>query len=390
MHKLAIVTTHPIQYFAPWFKLLAREKDVTLKVFYTWSQSQAGSKYDPGFRKVIEWDIPLLDGYNYEFVHNTAKDPGSHHYNGIINPTLNSKIENFQPDAIMVIGWPFKSHFACMRYFKGKVPVLFRGDSTLLDETPGLKKLKRRVLLRYVYSFVDYALYVGTNNKNYYLVHGLKERQLFFVPHAIDNNRFGNNTAEFTEKANDWKNKLGINNDHIVILFAGKLEPKKHPDFILQLAETLPSEKYRFILVGNGPLEDFLKEKGKKDKRILFLDFQNQQTMPVIYHMADVFILPSKGPEETWGLAINEAMACGRAVMASTKTGCAVDLIVPGKNGYIINEDVSEAAFRIEEMRKNNLFEAMGKESKKLIQSYSFSAIVKNTVLFLNKLYHRA
>src|SRR5579875_1397644 len=200
MKKLAIIATHPVQYNAPWFRLLAQKTSLQIKVFYTWSQSSQGAKYDPGFGKTIEWDVPLLEGYEYVFVDNIAKDPGSHHFKGVNNPTIIKDIEQWQPDALLVIGWSYKSHLACMRYFKGRVPVLFRGDSTLLDEKPGIKRWMRRLFLTYVYSFVDHALYVGTNNKNYFLAHGLKERQLHFVPHAIDNNRFGN-AAAYYEKA---------------------------------------------------------------------------------------------------------------------------------------------------------------------------------------------
>ena len=79
MKKIAIVTTHPIQYYAPLFKLLSMEKEFEVKVFYTWSQSQS-EKYDPGFGKTIEWDIPLLDGYDFEFIENVSKDPGTNHF----------------------------------------------------------------------------------------------------------------------------------------------------------------------------------------------------------------------------------------------------------------------------------------------------------------------
>ena len=61
--KIAIVTSHPIQYYAPLFRLLA--KKVELKVFYTWGK-EALVKFDPGFGKKVEWDIPLLDGYEYQ------------------------------------------------------------------------------------------------------------------------------------------------------------------------------------------------------------------------------------------------------------------------------------------------------------------------------------
>ena len=83
--KLAIVSTHPIQYNAPFFRRLAQEPEIDLHVFYTWEQAASGPKFDPGFVRAVEWDIPLLEGYEYNFVKNTASEPCSHHYKGIIN-----------------------------------------------------------------------------------------------------------------------------------------------------------------------------------------------------------------------------------------------------------------------------------------------------------------
>lgn len=79
-NRLAIILSHPIQYYSPLFKCLSERKVVEIKVFYTWGQSVNGKKYDHGFGKAIEWDIPLLDRYDYEFLENVSKDPGSHHF----------------------------------------------------------------------------------------------------------------------------------------------------------------------------------------------------------------------------------------------------------------------------------------------------------------------
>ena len=47
-----------------------------------------------------------------------------------------------------------------------------------------------------------------------------------------------------------------------------------------------------------------------------------------------MLVLPSH--EEVWGLTINEAMASGLPVITTYATGAAPDLIISGKNGYII------------------------------------------------------
>lgn len=343
--RLLIVTSHPIQYNAPLFKLLAEIGSIDLKVFYTWSQSEEGRLYDPGFAKHREWDIPLLEGYNYEFVENISKNPGSHHFWGIINPDLINRIKEYKPDRILVYGWSFHSHLKVLRYFKNKIPIFFRGDSTLLDnvQISFLKKSIRKLFLKWIYQHIDKAFYVGQANKQYFLANGLKENQLIFAPHSIDNRRFSENNEYYEEQALLWRRELGIPDQSIVFLFAGKLEAKKNPLLLITAFQSYSNDNIRLIILGNGGLEKELKEKAKSDPRIIFIDFQNQSRMPVVYRLGDVFVLPSKGPGETWGLSVNEAMACGRPTIVSDACGCEKDLIIHGKTGYsFMSDNLSE------------------------------------------------
>ena len=336
MKKLAIIITHPIQYYTPFFKLLHERKKIAIKVFYTWGTDALGHKYDPGFGKMVEWDIPLLSGYEYEFIENTSIDQGSHHFKGIINPALVKKINEYDPDALLVYGWSFRSHLKVLRHFKNKIPVYFRGDSTLLDESPNfsLKKFFRRFFLKWVYSYVDIAFYPGTRSKDYFIVHGLKEMQLVFAPHAVDNNKFS-----YSDKIEmdvlRWKKELGINENNIVFLFAGKFQQKKGSVNLINAFKRIEDKHSHLVFVGNGILEKEMKDLANGNSNIHFLPFQNQSKMPVVYHLCDVFVLPSIGPAETWGLAVNEAMSAGKAILASDKVGCAVDLVKDKMNGYI-------------------------------------------------------
>lgn len=375
--KLAIVTTHPIQYYAPLFKMLAKRGVISIKVFYTWSQSQQGAKYDPGFGKSIEWDIPLLEGYDYTFVNNTSSKPGTHHFTGIINPTLNTEVKEWKPDALLVIGWSFKSHFQSMRYFHKKIPILFRGDSTLLAEKWGLRKIIRTIFLRWVYRHIDYALYVGTNNKLYYLRHGLKERQLIFAPHAVDNERFFDRDNIYSKRSLEWRNSLGINNTDVVFLYAGKLEYKKNPGLLIRAFIQIQPPKIHLIILGNGPLEKRLKNKYEGINNLHFIDFQNQSQMTVVYRLGDVFVLPSKGPIETWGLSVNEAMASSRAIIVSTRCGCGIDLIKEGVNGYIFRRNnLKDLVNKMNLVIKNkSRLQEMGNKSLEIIKEWSFEKI---------------
>ena len=235
--RLAVITTHPIQYYAPLFRLLHLEKRVHLKVFYTWGEAVLSNKYDPGFGKKIEWDIPLLEGYEYEFCENISTEPGSHHYKGINNPFLIQSILQFKATHVLVLGWNFKSHLQVLRYFKGKIAVLFRGDSTLLDQQAGfsLKKLIRKIFLAWVYRHINLALYVGTANKAYFKNAGLREEQLVFAPHAIDNERFIDTTGTYDAEAIVWRRQLGIEDTELVFLYSGKFEEKKNPAALIRV-----------------------------------------------------------------------------------------------------------------------------------------------------------
>lgn len=373
--RLAVVTSHPVQYNAPIFKLLSARGKVQIKVFYTWSQTEKGGVYDPGFAKKVEWDIPLLDGYDYEFVENVSKYPGSHHFKGIINPSLNKEIESWQPDALLVFGWSFVSHLKCLRYFHKKVPILFRGDSTLLNEQTGFRKILRRIFLVWVYGKVDYAMVVGTNNQNYYLKHGLKKKQLWFTPHAIDNSRFSGKKDIYSTAAQEWRKKLSIATDDLVFLYAGKLEPVKNPELLIEAFAQARQPKVHLIMVGNGVKEKEIKHKYAEVENLHFIDFQNQSKMPVIYHLCNVFVLPSRS--ETWGLAINEAMACNRAVLVSNKCGAAIDLVKNGVNGYIFeSQNKEDLAIKMGKLiEEKGRLKAMGENSYKIIEEFSFEKI---------------
>ena len=136
------------------------------------------------------------------------------------------------------------------------------------------------------------------------------------------------------------------------------------------------------LLVGNGELEDKLKEKANDldpstRSRIFFMDFQNQMTMPGVYKTADVLVLPSKGPGETWGLSVNEAMACSRAVIVSDRCGCSVDLVRDRVNGFVFpGNNVGDLVNKMKILLtdRNNI-RRMGEASKKMISEWSFTHI---------------
>lgn len=378
MKKLAIITTHPIQYYAPVFKLLAQKADI--KVFYTAGGAPQKPQFEPGFGREIKWDIPLLEGYSHEFIENTAKKPGTDRFNAIVNPTLLAKISSYKPDAILVYGWAYRSHLSVLRHFKGIIPLWFRGDSTTPTVANRIKLVFRKAFLKWVYQHVDKAFYVGSANKEYFLQSGLQEEQLLFAPHAVDNERF---SKERGFEVRTFQQSIHFESDEIIILFVGKLDINKRPDLLLTTFMDLNLYKTHLVFVGDGPLKKDLKLKSSQHSRIHFLDFQNQNLLPVFYQASDLICLPSL--HETWGLAINEAMAAGNAVLASSTVGCASDLICEGLNGEIFQYDcpLSLRQKLVQMTQSKKRLQEMGVKSKLIISEWNFN---KQTAAILNEL----
>ena len=131
------------------------------------------------------------------------------------------------------------------------------------------------------------------------------------------------------------------------------------------------------ILVGNGELETKIKHAINGNSNIHVLPFQNQSVMPAVYRLGDVFCLPSQGPGETWGLAVNEAMACGIPCIVSNKVGCSVDLI-NRETGWVFesnNVDVLYNIFR--NIVDKHETKQMGKNASEFIAKWNFENISK-------------
>ena len=360
--RLLIITSHPIQYNAPLFSYLTKHSHYSIKVIYTLG-ANTNSIVENGFGVNENWNIDLLSGYDYEFIENASSQPSSLTYNGIKNPYLIKNINAYEPDGIIVYGWKHQSHLSVLNYFHGKVPVIFRGDSTTLDDCSGfsLRSYFRFIFLQWVYRKVDYVLSPGSASDKYFLKSGLKQNQIIRAEHAIDNERFMSMSETDDKELLNLKSSLLIKENQVVFLFAGKFIDKKNPLLLIEAFEQLKKNKdnIRLLLVGNGILEKQIKESINRlpfqiSSAITLLPFQDQQQMKLLYRVANVFVLPSKS--ETWGLSVNEALACGTPVIVSDKCGASKNLVKDQENGLVFKSENCQDLFQKMEMMCNDEF----------------------------------
>jgi glycosyltransferase involved in cell wall biosynthesis len=328
--RLAIVVSHPIQYAAPLYRRLARRADVALKVFFTW---HAGDReiVDRGFAQPVAWDIPLTEGFDFELAPNAASGPGTHRFGGLRNPDLLARVLSWQPDVVQVTGWAWFSHLNLLRALhRRRIHTLFFGDSHLLDgNTRGPRWWLKAALLRRVYSWPSGFLVTGAANRAYFERFGVAAEKLYPCPHTIDVGRFAAPHDALAAEAAQWRSQLELGRDRKALLYAGKFEAKKRPLELMHAVARLPDPGIALILVGAGPLQGEIDAlAAAAPSRFRVLPFQNQSRMPIVYRLGDVFVLPSSHGE-SWGLAVNEALACGTPVIVSDRVGCAADLVDP-------------------------------------------------------------
>jgi glycosyltransferase involved in cell wall biosynthesis len=380
--RLAVVATHPIQYYAPWFRWMTSHASFELRVFYLWNPA-TGSGYDPGFGHKVEWDLPLLDGYEHEFVPNTCREPGTSRFFGLRNPDLLRRLQQWQPDAALLLGYRYASLLRLITIgtrTRG-FPLLVKGDSHRIAEhdtkNPSVKALKERARhegIRAIFRWLSAGLYVGTANREYFLKHGVPAERLFFSPHAVENERFTADLDTVGSEARAWRASLGIPSEHLLVLFAGKFEPKKRPLDLLDAFRRAAIPQSSLLFAGAGDLEDELRRRSREVPNIFFAPFQNQTQMPRTYAACDLFVLPSYGPEETWGLAINEAFCLARPVIVSKQVGCASDLVQDKGSGWIFPAgDVEALAQTLREaLNDRDRLRRYGERGREIIRSYTY------------------
>jgi glycosyltransferase involved in cell wall biosynthesis len=339
--RLAIILSHPVQYYSPWFRWLAANTSLTLRVFYL-SDAGVRKSHDPQFNTAFSWDIDLLSGYDSEFVRNIAPHPGTDHLLGLNNPQLFRQVRNWQPDAVLIFGYHYFSHLRFIfRAGFGSIPLIFRGDSHLLGRggLPWLKRLPLTLLYRRFAAII----YTGIANREYYRSLGVPPQRLFFAPHCIDADRFTANDRD-RGAAQELRLTLGLAATTRIVLFAGKFVPAKQPMELLHAFLELQAPDAALIFVGDGELKSQLQAAAGNalNRTIHFLPFANQSEMPARYLLADIFVLPSRGNYETWGLAVNEAMHMGVPCLVSNRVGCQLDLVAEGETGWVFEVDAPQ------------------------------------------------
>ena len=392
MFRLAYFVSHPIQYQAPLLRSIAADPDISLKVFF-YSDFSLQKYQDPGFGRTIKWDIPLTKGYDFQFLDCWGNKQRKNFIQQPISKDIYEQLTKEQFDAVWVHGWSWICSLQTIIIAdKLGIPVLIRGDSNILREPKHIgKKLTKKVFLGWLLKKITSFLYTGTYNYKFYKDYGINDEKLFFMPYAVDNDYFCNRTMQARTTREELRQSLNLESGRPIILYAGKLqlEIKRLLDLLaayrLLSADGLREPEPYLLFVGDGEGRQRLESEAKDTGwgSIRFLGFRNQKELPNFYDLCDVFVLPSAF--EQWGLAVNEVMNAGKAVVVSDQVGCAPDLVMESQNGRIFPVGNVYALMNAIQWAIANADRA-GEMSLKHIQNWSFKQDIKGLKLALDEI----
>ncbi len=386
--RLAYLVSHPIQYQAPLLRRIAQEPDIDLTVLFGSDFSVRDYK-DEGFGVGVKWDVPLLDGYRHEFLPHLRKTSGvgvARPLNHGIYTRLRGKAGQPPFDALWVHGYATVNamHGILAANALG-IPVLLRAESWLRDRARGGAKLVlKRLFFDLLKQLVDATLPIGSLNAAYWHHYFGDDLPHFLMPYAVDNHYFQQRSLAAQADRSGLLTDLNLDPGRPVILFASKLQHRKHCDDLLEaylaLAPEAGGEPLPYLLiVGDGEARPQLEARALATglKTIRFCGFRNQSELPRFFDIASVFVLPSR--HEPWGLIVNEVMNAGRAVIISDDVGCQPDLITDGVEGAVfpVRDIAALTAAMQRVLATPETIAATGRNALARIQTWSFEEDVQ-------------
>ena len=374
--KIAIFTTHPIQYQVPLFKKL-KNKGIIPHVYFASKHGYKSKNQDSDFKKVFNWNINLLGGYKFFFSNNQKIKINSWFldFNNLKNYLKKNKY-----DVVLIFGWSnifyLKAFYLSYKY---KLPIILRVETNNEAKISIIKKIIKNKILYLLFKYVNYFLYIGKLNKAFYVGLKVETKKLFSAPYFVDNRFFSNQKLKSKKKT-------------FTCLFVGKLIKRKNPQVFLNLALLMKNYKnIKFQIVGDGDLKQYCKNFVKEYRlnNLHIRGFKNQTELKKYYKNADVLILPSK--YETWGLVINEAMASSTAVITNKKCGASYDLIKNNKTGLIYDDeniyDLKNKVLKI--LLNKTLKKKIINNANKRIKLFTVDQTINSIVKILKNIYEK-
>lgn len=380
--RLAMVVSHPIQHYAPMYREIAAQGTIALRVFFAcrWGVDRY---VDPEFGRSVQWDIPLTDGYDHEFLP-IRRPPSRIGFWQIDNPETANSLSRFNPDVVCIHGYAQRTLWRAIAWARRrKRSVLLYGDSTVSTRTGTLKRLAKRLVVTQIYRKLDGAMAIGDRNRAYHRLYRVPEERIFPGVLPVDVKRLREAVPDRAAARAEIRARYGIALDAFVVLFIGKYVPWKRPLDLVRAVSLLASRGRDVVALfaGDGPLRDEIAAAGATigGGRVVLAGFLNQTEIPRLYAAADVLAVPSQ--RDSHPLAVSEAAALGLPSVVSERVGCIgeSDVARPGETALVhACGDIEGLAAAIESLACDaNLRSRMGEAARRVSDGQDISVAAR-------------
>ena len=256
---------------------------------------------------------------------------------GVVYSALSEKLSAVSPDVIAVAGWASPESFAAIRWAKNNSRgLVMMSESQAIDavRSPIRETMKARVV-----QLCDAGFVGGQSHVDYMAQLGMPQERIFRGYNAVGNEHFAVRAAKAREQPKRVRQRYGLPARYI-LASARFIKKKNLPGLVRAYARAceLSSLVPDLVILGDGEERGAIEatiEECRVSAKVHLPGYRGYDDLPAYYALADAFVHVSL--VEQWGLVINEAMASGTLVVASTACGAANALIEDGVNGFLVD-----------------------------------------------------
>ena len=359
--RVVILTEIIAPYRIPIFNALAQRDDVEPHVIFL-------SETDPSLR---QWRIYKDEiQFSYQVLPASRRRIGK--YNLLLNWDLSRALEASRPDVLLCGGYNYISSWNAAFWARRRhLPLLLWSESTsgdMRNRRSAVEFLKKRYVNR-----CDGFVVPGQSSLLYLAMLGVPKEKIFTAPNAVDIDFFSR-AARISRNGSDARHRLGLPDRYFI--YAGRLVTAKGIFDLLEAYAKLDSavrSEVALVFVGDGPAKAELVARAAHITPgvVRFVGFKQREELAAFYALSEAMILPTRS--DTWGLVVNEAMACDLPVITTRVAGCAADLVENGWNGFVVPpQDVCALSSAMYSLATDPaLRQRMSARSAQRIQAYS-------------------
>jgi glycosyltransferase involved in cell wall biosynthesis len=278
-------------------------------------------------------------------------------------------------DVVHLAGWghPLLVVALLMGKLRG-LRVFIESDTSTGQAVGGMKNFVKRVTYPTFFRLADHFLPGGKRQAAYLSTYGVPSTKTTTAQMTVDVTSIMRYFAAADNATRDaLRARLGYANDTVAVLYLSRLEPSKGVADLLDAFADIALRRgdVRLMIAGSGSLDSSVRDAAAVNPQISYLGRLTGTEVLDAFVASDIVVAPSRF--EPWGLVINEAMACGRPVVATDRVGCVDDLVTHGETGFIVPAEAPRALADALELLASNdrLREKMGAAAMRRITPWT-------------------